>query len=54
MFKSFRQWQQRSRAIRELTRLSDQELADLGMVRRDIIRAVNTGSQGKTQADARS
>ena len=40
MFQAFVQWRQRSRAIRELSRLSDTELADLGLARRSIAEVV--------------
>ncbi len=43
MLKFIVSWRQRGRAIRELSKLSDRELADLGMARSDIVGVVRTG-----------
>ncbi len=43
MFNAIATWVQRNRSIRELSALSDRELADIGIVRGDIMAVVTQG-----------
>lgn len=50
MFKAFVSWRQQGRTIRELSKLSDRELADLGMARREIAIVVRSGLAQDSEA----
>ena len=56
MFKALTLWRQQRRAIRELSELTDRELADVGIVRGEIESLVRTApgmAQGAIEAPVR-